>query len=254
MALTHTILDAQVVHARSRPRRNHFRYRVYYLCVRLCDWDALAQTRFLSLGRFNLFSLHAADYQGDAESPERWIRAVLARFGVTEADGEVVLMTMPRVLGYVFNPVSFWFCLDRSGALRAVLADVSNTFGERHAYLLHHEDQRPMREDDWFESDKVFHVSPFLEVKGRYRFRMAYGEQHLGVWIDYDDGDGVVLTTSVIGRRRALTGTALLGNFFRYPLVTAKVITLIHYQALRLFLKGVRYHRKPVPPVTEISR
>lgn len=255
MALTHHILDAQVVHARTRPKHNRFRYRVYYLCLRLSDWDSLAQMRFLSLDRFNLFSLHGKDYFSEAgTSPQQWIRTLLATWGVTKADGEIVLMTMPRVLGYAFNPVSFWFCLDRAGGVRAVLADVTNTFGERHAYLLHHEDQRPIDQDDWLQSDKVFHVSPFLEIRGSYRFRVAYQQERIGVWIDHDDGDGVMLHTSVVGTLQPLSGTALLHRFFSAPLVTLKVITLIHYQALRLFLKGIRYHCKPLPPATEISR
>lgn len=255
MALTHRILDAKVVHARTRPKRNRFCYRVYYLCLRLSDWEALTRIRFLSLDRFNLFSLNGKDYfAGKAQSPQQWIQACLTTWGVTKADGEIVLMTMPRVLGYAFNPVSFWFCLDRAGALRAVLADVSNTFGERHAYLLQHGDQSPIHEDDWLESDKLFHVSPFLEIKGHYRFRVAYQQERVGVWIDYDDGDGIVLHTSVVGTLQPLTALALLRRFFFTPLVTVKVIALIHYQALRLFLKGVRYYCKPLPPSTEISR
>ncbi|MFZ4540201.1 MAG: DUF1365 domain-containing protein [Rickettsiales bacterium] len=253
MALTHTWLEATVAHARQRPAKNAFRYRVYYLCLALSQWSALHRLRFFGLEHFNLFSLRAHDY-GRGEIPEAWMRSLLSRYHITSADGEIVLMTMPRILGYAFNPVSFWFCLDKLGTLRAMLADVTNTFGERHAYLLFHDDQRPITADDLFNSQKAMHVSPFIEVSGHYEFRIAYAADAIGVWIDHHDADGLLLTTSVTGKRHTLTARSLLACFFRYPLVTFKVIALIHYQALRLFLKGVRYHCKPTPPTTEISR
>ena len=253
MALSNALLVADVAHARVRPAKNAFHYHVYYLCVALSDVPALARLALFSLDCFNLFSVAHADYGRDAQ-PETWMRQQLAHWEIPQADGEIVLLTMPRVLGYAFNPVSFWFCLDRAGALRAVLADVSNTFGERHAYLLFHEDRRPIGRDDMFTSEKIFHVSPFITVAGHYEFRFAYGEEKLGVWINHHDAQGVLLTTSLVGKRRALTSRALLGCFFRYPLVTVKVIGLIHFQALKLFLKGVKYRVKPTPPITEISR
>jgi len=247
------LLLADIAHARQRPAKNNFHYRVYYLSFALRALPELAKLAIFSLNRFNMFSLNSAQY-GAHGTPESWMREQLAQWGVTAADGEIVLLTMPRVLGYAFNPVSFWFCLDMGGQPRAVLADVSNTFGERHAYLLFHDDQRPIGPDDWFSSRKIFHVSPFIEVQGHYEFRFAYGTEKIGVWINHHDDDGLLLTTSLVGKRRPLTSRALLSCFFRYPLVTFKVIGLIHYQALKLFLKGVRYHVKPIPPTVEISR
>lgn len=253
MELAHTWLEATVMHARHRPAKNAFRYRVYYLCVALSQWSTLNRLPLLTLERFNIFSLRARDY-GRSEHPEAWMRGLLNHYKVMAADGEIVLLTMPRILGCAFNPVSFWFCLDKGGALRAMLADVTNTFGERHAYLLFHEDQRPITQDDWLSSQKAMHVSPFLEVAGHYEFCIAYSAHAIGVRINYHDADGLLLATSVTGKRHALTTKSLLGCFFRYPLVTVRVIALIHYQALRLFLKGVRYHCKPPHLSTEISR
>lgn len=251
MGLSRAWMIADVAHARQRPAKHAFRYHVYYLCIGLSALPLLRRLRLLSRNRFNLFGLRDSDYHGE---PERWIRELLATWGVTAADGDVVLLTLPRVLGYAFNPVSFWFCLDKAGQLRAVLADVQNTFGERHGYLLFHDDQRPISGDDWLTSGKVFHVSPFIEVTGRYEFRFVYGEEKIGVWINHHDEDGLLLTTALTGKRQPLTSMALLYGFFRYPLVTLKVIGLIHYHALRLFAKGVRYHVKPLPPSTEITR
>jgi DUF1365 family protein len=253
MVLENALLLANVAHERTRPKRNAFHYHVYYLCLALTGLSALQRLMIFSLNRFNLFGLRTADY-GATGDPEGWIRTTLAQWNVAKADGEIVLLTMPRVLGYGFNPVSFWYCLDQAGQLRAVLADVSNTFGERHAYLLFHEDQRVITGDDWLRSDKIFHVSPFIEVKGHYEFRFLYSEKKIGTWINYYDEDGLMLTTSLVGKRRPLTSSALFYCFFRYPLVTVKVISLIHFQALRLVGKRIRYHVKPTPPVTEISR
>lgn len=253
MALNNALLISQVSHARQRPKKNAFRYSVYYLCMNVAAWPALDGLWPFSRERWNLFSLWEKDF-GRGQSPEAWIRGLLREWNVTEADGDIVLMTMPRVLGYAFNPVSFWFCLDKQGQLRAVLADVTNTFGERHAYLLHHDDGRVMGSDDWFTSTKQFHVSPFIEVNGRYEFRFVYSEDKIGVWINHHDDEGLLLTTSVTGKRKPLTSRSLMESFFRTPLVTVKVIGLIHLQAFKLFLKGIRYRVKPTPPSTEISR
>jgi len=253
MALTNALTVAQVMHARKRPKTNAFRYHVYYLCARLSDVPLLSRLWLFSLNGFNLFSMRERDY-GRHTTAENWMRQVLAEWNITNADGEIVLMTMPRILGYAFNPVSFWFCLDTSGALRAVLADVTNTFGERHAYLLHHDDGRVITQDDWMSSKKIFHVSPFIEITGHYEFRFAYSEEAVGVWINHNDENGLLLTTSVVGKRQPITSASLLRCFFRYPLVTLKVIGLIHFQALRLTAKGIRYHVKPTPPTVEISR
>jgi DUF1365 family protein len=157
-------------------------------------------------------------------------------------------------MGHVFNPVSFWFCLDKAGALRVVLSEVSNTFGERHCYLSFHEDRRAIVQDDWLRAEKIFHVSPFLDVTGHYLFRFAYREDKIGVWINYHDAEGLMLSTAVVGKRRPLTAANLAWCFIRYPLVTLKVVGLIHFQAVRLWLKRMRYRPKPVPPMTEVSR
>ena len=140
-------------------------------------------------------------------------------------------MTMPRMLGYVFNPVSFWFCRDRAGALRAVLCEVNNTFGETHCYLVHHDDRRPIEPDAWLEGRKAFHVSPFLPVEGGYRFRFRLDDEHAHVDVNYHDAQGLMLATSVGGRREALDDRAVLRRFLGNPTMTLAVIVRIHWQA-----------------------
>lgn len=256
MAIDHALLRAKVSHTRTSPKRNHFSYGVYYLCFALDELSKIAKLRLLSHNTFNLFSLRDRDYGETNGMPlEDWIRGQLSQWNIPQADGRIVLLTMPKLFGYGFNPVSFWFCLDKDNQVRAVLSEVSNTFGDRHSYICFHDDRRPITSDDWLESDKVFHVSPFMEIKGKYRFRFSYHADKVGVWIDYyDDNNTMLLTTSLTGKRTTLTSLALLACFFRYPLVTFKVIGLIHYQALKLWSKGIRYHtRQPLPP-TEVSR
>jgi DUF1365 family protein len=248
------IVQAHVFHARTRPRRNAFRYGVCYLRLPLSEFVRGRRAMFFSVERFNLFSLFSRDYGDGKTPPAQWIARMLARGGVTEADGEVALLTLPRVLGYAFNPISFWLCHDRKARLRCVLAEVRNTFGERHSYLCFHDDHRPIAAGDWLKAEKIFHVSPFLAVEGHYRFRFALQENRVAIWINHYDSDGLMLSTSLIGDAKPLRPAALIGSFLRYPVVTFKVVALIHYQAVKIFLKGIRHYAKPKPPVTDISR
>jgi hypothetical protein len=247
------IVTAQVFHARTRPRRNAFRYGVYYLRLALDEFSAPPKCAVFSLGRFNLFSLCQDDYRLGALDAGQSVRAALDDFAVPQADGEIELVTMPRVLGFAFNPVSFWLCHDRQGQLRAVIAMVNNTFGERHRYLCCHHDRRPIASGDWLAAEKIFHVSPFMAVEGSYRFRFDCPAESVAIWINHHDAEGLLLTTSLIGKTQALTAARLLACFLRFPLMTLKVVALIHYQAVKLFLKGLRHYRKPAPPLSDIS-
>jgi len=248
------LFSGRVMHYRTRPTRHRFSYPVFFLRFSLDRMEDLAGPLF-SVNRPNLFSLHVADYgprDGSALAP--WIRALLTREGLPYADGEIWLQTFPRVLGYVFNPVNFWLCHDREGALRAVLAEVNNTFGEHHSYLLSHPDGRPIVDDDELSARKVLHVSPFFEVKGSYRFRFRLDPDDSLFRIDYEDATGTLLYTTISGRAEPLSGRVLARAFLRHPLMTVGVIARIHYQALRLWLKGVEFFRKPVPPTRDLTR
>ncbi|MGD2140725.1 MAG: DUF1365 domain-containing protein [Burkholderiales bacterium] len=243
-----------VMHARSRPRRNAFRYRVFFVRLPLSRLNEVRSFLF-SINRWNLFSFHFSDHGArDGSPPEPWVRALLLREGIDNVDGEVVLQTFPRVLGYVFNPVSFWLCHDRSGDLRAILCEVNNTFGEHHNYLLVHPDGRPIKPDDMLEARKVFHVSPFCEVTGKYafRFRNRYPSCHIN--INYDDSQGRLLSTAIWGKASAFHVAGLLKAFFLYPWMTLGVMARIHLQALKLWIRGVPYVPKPVPPQQETTR
>jgi len=248
----------RVGHRRLRPVANAFSYRAYYLRLplRALGGDAFA-SRLCARNRFNLLSFYDADH-GDGATPLLvWIERLLRAEGIDDADGEVWLQAMPRVLGYVFNPVSFWFCHRADGALRAVLCDVRNTFGERHFYLL----------DDGFNIDdgtelrarKVFHVSPFNPVAGHYTFRFsralhAGGAERTSAAIDYLDDHGPLLQTSIGGLARVLDDRSAAKAFFSFPMQSIGVVLRIHWQALRLFFKRAPFYSKPVPPQQKVTR
>ena len=244
----------QVMHRRLRPAANRFSYGVFYLGVPLSNVAAL-ENRWCSVNRANLFSFRFADHGAqDGSHPLEWIRALLRDAGIANADGEVWLQTFPRVLGYVFNPVSFWYCQGRDGSLRAILCEVNNTFGERHRYLLAHENGEPIRQGETLAARKVFHVSPFNPVAGAYRFRFAPPAERSLARIDYHDADGDILHTSISGTAVPYGAGALLRAFAAYPWMTFGVIARIHWQALRLWWKRVPFFSKPLPPVEHLTR
>jgi len=248
-----------VMHRRLRPVTNRFVYPVYFCLLPLSAIERLAGALF-AVNRWQVFSFHYADHGArDGSHPLLWIRALLAREAIA-ADGEVWLQCFPRVLGFVFNPISLWYCHDRAGDLRAVLAEVSNTFGERHNYLLAHADGRPIRDGETLRSNKVFHVSPFLALAGHYRFRFhsRRASDRNADWrlvrIDHADGEGDLLHTAVSGSGTPLTSAALLSAFCRLPLLTLGVVARIHWQALKLWCKRVPFFSKPAAPLEETSR
>ena len=248
------LIFGSVMHRRLRPTQNRFVYPVYYLTLPLGKLDA-ARRRWFSVDAWNLIGFRRADHGArDGSDLLVWIRALLAREGLAAADGDVVLQCFPRVLGYVFNPVSFWYCHDREGRVRAILAEVSNTFGEHHSYLLSHPDGSPMLDGEEFRATKVFHVSPFCKVEGGYRFRFHARGGRLLARIDYADAEGDLLHTSVSGESRELDGAGFARAFFGHPWMTVGVMLRIHWQALRLWIRRVPFFTKPVPPVEEVTR
>ncbi len=245
----------EVRHTRLRPARNAFAYSGYFLMLpmrSMQDPQHPAASTCLARNRRAALSFFDADH-GDGRPLSdggalAWIDELLRQHGIDDATGEVWLHCYPRVLGYTFKPVSFWFCHraanDRDGALRAIVCEVNNTFGERHCYLL---DQ-----PQWgvqLDAVKQFHVSPFLQVEGRYHFRFMRavrpeGERTLAR-IDYDDAQGAVLQTSVSGNLIPVSPQSVRRALWRYPAMTLGVIVRIHMQAARLWFKRVRFVHKP---------
>jgi len=180
-----------------------------------------------------------------------WLEELLRSEGITDADGEIWLHCYPRVLGFTFKPVSFWYCHRADGSLRAVLVEVNNTFGERHCYFL-----SQARFGVEQRADKVFHVSPFCPVQGQYRFRFMFNAQgdRTVARVDYDDARGPLIQTSVSGQLQPYSVRAARYALWRYPLMTMAVVWRIHWQALRLSLKRVPFFRQPPAPESFVSR
>jgi len=245
----------QVRHTRLRPRRHAFAYATYFLLLPMRQLQRQAGP--LAVNRRGVIAFYDADH-GDGRGPDQggalaWLEALLCQHGIDDAQGEVWLHTYPRVLGHTFKPVSFWYCHRTDGSLRAIVAEVNNTFGERHCYLL----DQP-RYGVELRADKVFHVSPFCAVQGGYRFRFLRtadpSRPRTVVRVDHDDDQGPVLQTSVSGTLEPITPAALRRAAWAYPAMTLMVVWRIHWQALRLWLQRVRFHRKPQPPSDFVTR
>lgn len=255
MGLKPAIIFAEVMHKRLSPKVNAFTYGIYYLSFPLSRMQELDDGWRFGVNKRGLLSFHEKDHgmrDGSALLP--WITALLADQGITKADGEIILVAMPRVFGYVFNPVSFWFCLDKAGAIRAVVSEVNNTFGERHCYLCIHPDQRPILENDVLKAQKMFHVSPFLEREGHYEFRFNLQADKFGAWIIYYDLKGKKLLTALTGFMEPYTSRFRSKAFWRYPLVTYRAVFLIHWQAIKLIIKGISYIAKPIQLTEKITK
>ena len=240
----------EVRHRRLRPRENAFAYPTYFLMLPM---RTLAHTPDAALprNRAGLLSFHDRDHGDGGADALAWLDSLLRAEGIADADGEAWLHTYPRVLGYVFKPVSFWYCHRADGTLAAVVVEVNNTFGERHCYLLAGPELGWGRE---LRARKVFHVSPFCDVQGSYRFRFMRTPERTVARIDHDDEAGALLQTSVSGRLAPLTPAALRAAFFGMPLMTLGVMARIHWQALRLAFKRVPFFSKPAPPGGFVSR
>lgn len=210
MELTPQIFTAKVMHKRTVPKVNQFTYSVYYLALPLSQ---LHQQSVLKVNRPGAMSLHEKDFGArDGSGLHKWARQQLHEYKLDAEVHEIIFIAMPRILGYGFNPVSFYLCLDAAGQLRAFIAEVHNTFGEGHSYIGANADGRAISADDWIQADKLFHVSPFLAREGHYCFRIAHqATGKLGIWIDYVNPDGETqLLTSLTGKLQPLTKAALM--------------------------------------------
>jgi DUF1365 family protein len=241
------LYSGQVMHHRLRPREHTLRYRVFWMLLDLDELDQMSRSlRFFSRNRFNLMGFHDADHGDGSETPLR-VQAtrLLERRGVDIGSGAIRLLTMPRVLGYVFNPISLYYCHRPDGALAAMIYEVTSTFRERRAYVLPvaPEDGRVGRIDQ--ATGKGLYVSPFMDMDMRYAFKGSVPDDRLDLAIDGLDSQGLLIATAMRGRRRALSDRALLAAMAAMPLLTIKVVAAIHWEALKLWLKGVPLTRKP---------
>ncbi len=246
----------QVWHRRRRPVPHEFAYAGYFLLLPMRALRAQPAPG-LCRNRFGLLSFHDSDHGDGRADALAWLDELLTREGIVDADGEVWLQTLPRVLGHTFKPVSFWYALRADGRLAAVVAEVNNTFGDRHCYLLAGPEVRFGAE---LQATKVLHVSPFCALEGGYRFRFTVSQGRpapgavMAARVDHDDTHGPLIETCQSGTLAALTRATRRRAFFGTPLMTLGVVLRIHWHALRLAAKRVAFHRRPPAPSTFVSR
>ena len=238
-------------HGRKGDLENAFRYSVDYVMFNATH--KILGPALFSRNAAGVFSVYDTDHGGP---PNRgrgvaWVKDVLRSHGV-ELEGDILLLAQPRVLGHVFNPVSFWLCHNATGDICAVISEVTNTFGDRHSYLCHHDDLRPILPTDTLSAQKIFHVSPFQPIDGNYVFRFDIRPDKIGIWIDLQIPGGGVMA-NLIGQRRPLRTVDILRALLRRPFGSRRVLGLIHWQAFKLWRKGAKYRKRPSPPETEVS-
>ncbi len=247
-------IAGETFHGRRGAVENAFRYSIDYVMLD-AEADDLKAPSLFGRNRRKLAALHDLDHGGVAKVGRGaiWAREVLAAHGLAEqTQGRLMLLAQPRLLGHVFNPVSFWLAYDEQERLRVVIAEVSNTFGDRHSYLCHREDLAEITRHDVLCAKKIFHVSPFQEIEGGYEFRFDIRADRVGIFIDYTTGhEGLYATLT--GTRRSLRNRDILRALWRRPFGSRRVLGLIHWQALKLWIKGAPYRPRPEPPEREVS-
>lgn len=236
MSLNSAIYVGQVVHQRHRPKKHHLRYRVFSLLLDLDELPRLDRLRWFGHNRKALFSFRDDDH-GDGMPLRQWVTQKLADHGVP-APGRLRLLCYPRILGYVFNPLTVWFCDDAAGEPLATIYEVHNTFGERHSYVL------PAAAPEQ-AADKAFHVSPFIDMDCHYAFHLTQPGDRVKIAINETQDGQPLLYAAFTGKRRDLTDGTLIRLVATHPLMTLKVTGAIHWEALKLWLKGVRYVPHP---------
>lgn len=252
--LASALYAGHVTHARSRPRVHRLAYDIWSLLIDLDEVPLLASRfRLLSIDRFNLFSFHSKD-RGDGSGGDlrAQVEAHMTAAGLAPDGGRILLLTMPRVLGWSFNPLSVFFCYRKSGELSAILWEVDNTFGERHGYLI---PAGPAEAGGEIRQTcaKSFYVSPFMDMQLSYAFRVRPPAETFSIHIEAADENGSVLTARHLGRRHELTDRALLRAFLSVPFQTLRVLGGIHWEALKIWRKGIRLRDRPPPPEALVS-
>jgi DUF1365 family protein len=251
--LTSSLYDTKIQHRRVRPKKHSMKYGAFYLLLDIDGLDNMHRSlKWFSYNSFNVFSFYDRDHGPSSNASLRpWLEHHLAEAGVDLKGGRIELLCLPRILGYVFNPISVYYCYHRNGELMAVLYEVSNTFNQRHSYLF------TVDENDGevlkHSCDKRLYVSPFIENTGRYQFSMKRPTQDLYLHIRQVDEDGPLLDAWINGKRKHISDRSLLGCLTRYPLLTLKVIGGIHWEALKLWLKGIGLVARPEPPKEPVT-
>ena len=237
------IYNGNVIHKRFKPKEHFFKYKVFSLFIDLSELNELNnKLKFFSLNKFNLISFYEKDHgDRDGSSLFEWVKKNLINNEISTDNIKVKLLCYPRIFGYVFNPLSIFFVYDNNDNLISILSEVKNTFGEQHTYVFKVEGQNKLIQNN---CSKKFHVSPFIEMDCNYFFRILNPDQKLSVVIDQYDQEGKILFASQDGERSALTSKNLMNSYLKHPLMTFKIISAIHFEAFKLWFKGIKLIKK----------
>ena len=248
-----TLYHCEVMHRRNFPQNYRFDYKVFSFLLDIDTFKDENPSSILSFNRFNFFSIYTKDHgPRDGSQWRPWIDAILDEQNLSNAKHQIKLLCFPRILGYAFNPLSLWYCFGEDKQLYAVICEVRNTFGEHHHYLLHSNNQ-PYKNKVKASKKKNFHVSPFINMNAKYHFTIAPPEEELLIVINEYQNDELMLTASQLGKRHEIDTPHLFGLFFRLPFMTMKIMLMIHWQALKIWLRGGVYHKKPKAPEEDFS-
>ena len=236
------IYSGHVTHRRFKPIKHYFAYRTFSILFDLDEFEEIDKNIiFFSLNKFNLFSFYNKDHGSrDGSNLKAWVLKTLNDYNLDKNITSIKLLCFPRILGYVFNPLSVFYCYS-DDKLKAVLYEVKNTFGEQHTYVFEiMSDSNIITQ----KCSKKFYVSPFIKMESDYHFRLKKPQENISIFIKQVDQEGPILTACQIGKKEKLTSTNLLLCFFRYPLMTLKIIISIHFEALRLWKKGAKFIKR----------
>ena len=237
------IYSGNVIHKRFKPKEHFFKYKVFSLFIDLSELNELNdKLKFFSLNKFNLISFYEKDHgERDGTSLFDWVKKNLSTNEISTDNIKVKLLCYPRILGYVFNPLSIFFVYDKNNNLISILYEVKNTFDEQHTYVFKVESQNKLIQNN---CSKKFHVSPFIEMDCNYFFKILNPDQKLSIVIDQYDQEGKILFASQDGVRSDLTSKNLMNSYLKHPLMTFKIISAIHFEAFKLWIKGIKFIKK----------
>ena len=237
------IYNGSVIHKRFKPKEHFFKYKVFSLFIDLSELEELNKNlKFFSFNKFNLISFHEKDHgERDGSSLLDWVKLNLRNNNISTENIKIKLLCYPRILGYVFNPLSIFFIYNKDEKLISILYEVKNTFGEQHTYVFKVESENKLIQNN---CSKKFHVSPFIEMNCNYFFRILNPGENLSVKIDQYDQEGKILFASQDGKRSDLTSENLMNSYLKHPLMTFKIISAIHFEAFKLWIKGIKFVKK----------
>ena len=237
------IYNGSVIHKRFKHKEHFFKYKVFSLLIDLSELNDLdKRISFFSINKFNLISFYEKDHgERDGSSLISWVKLNLKKNNINLENIKIKLLCYPRILGYVFNPLSVFFVYDENGKLISILYEVKNTFGEQHTYVFKIDNENNLIQNN---CSKKFHVSPFIEMNCNYFFRILKPGERLSVIIDQYDQVGKILYASQDGKKANLTGQELIKSYLKHPLMTFKIISAIHFEAFKLWIKGIKLVKK----------